>query len=467
MAVSGCRLVEWADVRFNVKTELVVRQSGVHDEPTRWQASHMIMRTALSLALVCELLIGGVLRAQVKPALPGPQTGAAVVATPQRPRIGSITPKVDADEPDVARVFAIGTAAVFNGNTAAARQAALQAAYSEAVAMGAGTTIGRLTLIRNVRAVTDVVSSRSQGFVKSYEVIAEQTLQGNPQQYEIRIRAEVIKRAQSPAEEIDGLKLFLEVIGSPKLLILLPGSTPEQGSAQPEADGTVRATEAALAAAFAKYGYPVVTSDDLVAGHLASAEQLSRARQGVTADALAVARAAGADLLLIGVLRTATQRVAPQGVEFVSATTEASAKAMVVSNGYLIDAFHKTVTRAQVSALGAVSSSVDAIAADFASTLAWKIPSLLTARPRVTHLVVDNVSFRLAERLKAGLETMQGIDAVRFAAVPTATRRTADLELLSGYVMVPQDELVNHCIESVGPMRIRSADKYTVSLTLM
>jgi hypothetical protein len=62
---------------------------------------------------------------------------------------------------------------------------------------------------------------------------------------------------------------------------------------------------------------------------------------------------------------------------------------------------------------------------------------------------------------------MQGIDAVRFAAVPTATRRTADLELLSGYVMVPQDELVNHCIESVGPMRIRSADKYTVSLTLM
>jgi len=181
----------------------------------------------------------------------------------------------------------------------------------------------------------------------------------------------------------------------------------------------------------------------------------------------AVPRMLQQKVLLIGVLRTATQRVAPQGVEFVSATTEASAKAMVVSNGYLIDAFHKTVTRAQVSALGAVSSSVDAIAADFASTLAWKIPSLLTARPRVTHLVVDNVSFRLAERLKAGLETMQGIDAVRFAAVPTATRRTADLELLSGYVMVPQDELVNHCIESVGPMRIRSADKYTVSLTLM
>jgi hypothetical protein len=456
----------------------------------------MLMRTTLFLVLVCELLIGGVPRAQVKPTLPGRQGGAGIPPMPQRPRIGSVTPQADANEPDVARVFAIGTAAVFNGNTAAARQAALQAAYSEAVAMGAGTTIGRLTLIRNVRAVTDVVSSRSQGFVKSYDVIAEQTLQGNPPQYEIRIRAEVVKSAQSPAEEIDGLKLFLEVIGSPKLLILLPdrtlpnatpspnqssqasvtaaganvsepSATSERGGAQREPDGTMRATEAAVAAAFAKYGYPVVTSDDLVAGHLTSEEQLSRARQGVTADALAVARSAGADLLLTGVLRTATQRVAPQGVEFVSATTEASAKAMVVSNGYLIDAFHKTVTKAQVSALGAVSSSVDAIAAEFASTLAWKIPSLLTARPRVTHLVVGNVSFGLAERLKARLETVQGIDAVRFAAVPTAANRTADLELLSGYVMVPQDELVNHCIESVGPMRIRSADKYTVSLTLM
>ena len=78
----------------------------------------MIMRPALSLGLVCELLVGGLLRAQVKPPPPGPA----------------------ADEPDVARVVAIGTAAVFNGNTAAARHAALQAAYSEAVAMCAGTT---------------------------------------------------------------------------------------------------------------------------------------------------------------------------------------------------------------------------------------------------------------------------------------------------------------------------------------
>jgi hypothetical protein len=447
------------------------------------------------------LLSGALLSAQVRPLGPAP-AGQGVTPLPQRPTVGSVTPLAQADDPNVASVFAMGTATVYNGNVASARQAALQSAYGEAVAMGAGTDIGRLTLIRNVRAVTDVVAARTRGFVKSYEVMGEQLVPGDPPRYEIRIRAVVVKSASSAMEEIDGLKLFLEVIGSPKLLILLPERdvTPSAGSAQArestqvtvnspdasvsintqrsasagagpapmaEPEGTMRAAEAAMAAAFAKYGYPVATSDDLVAGGLTSQAQLARARQGVTADAVAVARAAGADLLLTGVLRTATQRVTPQGVEFVSATTEASAKAMVVSNGYLIDAFHKTVTKAHVSALGAVSMSLEAVAADFASTLAWKIPAILAARPRVTHVVVSNVNLSTAERLKARLEKVEGIDAVRFATVPTSSNRTTDLELLSGYVVLPQDELVNHCIDAAGPVQVRSADKYTVSLALL
>jgi hypothetical protein len=415
------------------------------------------------------------LDAQVTPATPGSQ-GQGVTPLPTKPRIGSVQPLPETGHGEVARVFAVGTATVFNGNVGAARQAALQAAYAEAVAMGAGTEIGRLTLIRNVQAVTDVISSRTRGFVKTYEVIAEELHAGAPARFEIRIRAEVVRQAGSPTEELDGLKLFLEVIGSPKLLVLLPeqavrnateGAADSARPAATEPDGVLRSAEAAVAAAFAKYGYGVATSDDLVAGGVVSAAQLGRARQGVTADAVAVARAAGADLLLTGVLRTATQRIAPQGVDFVSATTEASAKALVVSNGYMIDAFHKTVTRASVSSLGAVSMSLDAIAADFASTLAWTIPKILTARPRLTRLMVANVSLSTAERLKTALQKVDGIDVVRFAAVPTTTSRNVEFELLSGFVVLPQDELVNHCIETAGPMQVKSADKYSLSLSLL
>jgi hypothetical protein len=374
--------------------------------------------------------------------------------------------QVKPGDPDVRQVSAVGVATVFNGNVSDARLAALQSAYAEAVGMGTGTPIGRLTVIRNVQAVTDVVSSRSRGFVKNYSVVGDQLVQSSPQRYEVRISADVVARAQSASDELEGLKQFLEVIGSPKILILLPDRDVTQpASAEPA--GTMRAAETAMAVAFAKFGYPVSTSDDLVAGGKASAEQLTRARAGVTADAIAVARTVGADLLLTGMLRTATQKISPEGVDFMSATTEVTAKALVVSNGYVVDAFHKTVTKAHVSALGAASSSVDAIAADLASTLAWKIPSILAARPRVTKLVVSNVSAATAQRLRASLQKVEGVDTVRFATAPTAANRTAEFELLSGYVSVPQDELVNHCIETAGPVQVKSADKYTLAVSVL
>jgi hypothetical protein len=371
---------------------------------------------------------------------------------------------------DARRVVAVGTATVFNGNVGAARQAALQSAYAQAVAMGTGTDIGRLTILRNVQAVTDVVSSRSRGFVKGYQVVGDQLVPGAPQRYEVRINADVVAKAQSVSDELEGLRLFLDVIGSPKILVLLPdrdvtATTPNQP--EPDPAGTMRAAETAVAAAFAKFGYPVSTSDDLVAGGKSSAEQLARARRGVTADAIAVARAAGADLLLTGNLRSATQKVTPSGVEFVSATTEVSAKALVVSNGYIVEAFHKTVTKAHVSAIGAVSASMDAIATDLATALAWKIPAILAARPRVTTLVVSNVNRGTAERLRTNLQKVEGIDVVRLATVPTAASRTAEIELQSGYVGVSQDELVNHCIETAGPVQVKSADKYLLTMSVL
>jgi hypothetical protein len=366
---------------------------------------------------------------------------------------------------DVAQIEATGAARVFSGNVSTARQAALQSAYAEAMAKGAGADIGRLTSIRSVQAVSEIVASRSRGFVKSYELLTEQLIAGSPQRYEVQIRAAVVKSAHSTAEEIDGLKLFLAVIGSPKLLILLPERNASATPAEPE--GVLRSAEAALATAFGKYGYPVSTSDDLVAGGRVSAAQLSRARQGVTADALAVARAAGADLLLTGVLRTQTQPIAQQGVEFTSATTEVSAKALVVSNGYLIDAFHNTITRSHVNALRAVSVTLDAVAADLAATLAWKIPSLLSAKPRVMMLTVENVSVGVAERLKRTLERLDGIDTVRLDAIPTTRTHLARFELQSSFVVLQQDELINHCIDTAGPVQLRSADKYGIALKLL
>lgn len=414
---------------------------------------------------------------QVTPIPSRPPSVQGVTPQPERPRIGGVEP-IDVPE-RLNRVFAIGTATVFGGNVSAARQAALQSAYAEAVARGAGVEIGRLTVVRNVKAVSDIVSSRSKGFVKSYELVGEGLTPGEPPKYEVRINAVVVE-STGKADDIEGLKLFLEVMGNPRLLVLLPeaafNAPPQEG--QGAADwgqkapstpaGAMRSAEAAIAQAFGAFNYTVMTSDDVTSTGQIPAEQLQRARQGITVDAVAVAQAVGADLLLTGNVQLSWQRVKPQDVEFISATTVASAKALVVSNGYILEAFNRSTTRAHTSALGAITASLNGVANEFAAALAWKIPSILASRPRVTRLQFTNVNLDVAQRLKQGLETLDGVDAVRFATVPTTTSPRAELELLSGYVLLPQDEIVVRCMTAAGrPVQIVSSDKFTVRMTVM
>ncbi len=439
------------------------------------------MQLLIPSVAVTVVIVGGFMTAQVTPLPTKPPSVQGVTPETNAPRTGGVLP-LETPKDAAQKVFAIGTATVFGGNVSAARQAALQTAYAEAVARGGGVEIGRLTLVRNVRAVSDIVASRSKGFVKSYEVVGDSLIEGNPPRYEVRIHAVVTQSTDAPGADVDGLKLFLDVMGNPRLLILLPeaafNAPPQEGqganptpwgqTAPSTPAGAMRSAEAAIAQAFGGFGYPVMTSDDVMAMGAVSAAQIERARQGITVDAVAVARAAGADLLLTGNVQLSWQRVKPQDVEFVSATTVASAKAMVVSNGYIIEAFNRSVTKAHTSALGAITSSLHGVAAEFAGALAWKIPSILASRPRITRIAFANVDLSLAQKLKEGLASLDGVDSVRFATVPTASHPHAELEVLSGYVLLPQDELVAHCIQAAGrPVQLASADKFTIRLTVM
>lgn len=439
--------------------------------------------------------------AQVRPQAPPVKQGKGVTPLPEQPRIGQVLPLPADAMSDVKSVYAVGTATIIGDNVQAARKAALQSAYADAVAQGAGVEIGRLTLVRNVRAVTDLVASRSRGFVRRYSVLFDDVVAGPPVRYEVRIEAEVSLAPRDGDGDIEGLRLFLSVVGEPTLLILLPDAEVQEpnpstwarvdageahvqvqtsdGEAHPigqnltalgpraQEGGVLRLAESAVAQAFARFGYRVLTSDDLLSSQKAGAGQLDRARRGVTADALAVARAAGADLLLTGVLRVSTQRIAPQGVAFVSATTAASAKALVVSNGYVIDAFNRTFTKAHASSLGAVASTMEAAAGALADTLAWKIPSLLSAQPRVTQVTVEQVDFDLAQRAKAALEKVDGIEAVRFDRLPTAARPVATFEVLTAYVTPDQSQFVDAVSTALGrPVRLQDADKFSLHLVI-
>jgi hypothetical protein len=386
------------------------------------------------------------------------------------------------DDPNVKKIMARGVANIYNGNVERARNAALLAAYAEAVSRGAGVDVGSLMLVKNVRQVSDVVMTRSRGFIKSYKIFKEGIYEKDPNKYENIIEAEVVMRGKVQGEDAEGLRLYLELLGNPRILIMLPEKTfgdTESKKANRESDevieidskdtkvrikksdkdaragsesggdddhgSTMQSAEAALAQAFSQYGYQVTTSDDLLSQGLVEPAVLKQAKAGVTAQALKVARAAGADIALLGVIRMSKSVVKPVGVTMTMASAEASAKAMIVSSGNTVQAFHTTERAAAPERLKAYADVLDKVASNVAGTLAWKIPQLLTNDSRQSKLIIHNTNLTEANKIKNGLGNLPGIEAVRFSKLPSDSDHTAEFILMTGFVMMSPDELQEAC----------------------
>jgi hypothetical protein len=426
---------------------------------------------------------------------------------PVKTPLGQVKP-MEMAEAKIKKIMAEGQGEIYNGNIENARRTALRNAYAEAVQRGCGLAIGSLTIIKNVKYVSDIVASRSRGFIKNYEVIREGISVKNPSLYEVVIAAEVVEENFAKEEdEREGLKLYLELLGNPKLLIILPeksyGLTAtaslqqeskqktkidyQQGDIKvqisqedgkdsavsaasrndPDDGSLMRSTEAALAQAFSQYGYQVVTSDDLVSQNLCSAKTLAEAKAGQTASALQVARTAGVDLALFGVIRLAKEQIRPADVEMVMVTAEASAKALVVSSGKVIDAIHKTHRASHLQQLKAYSDCLDQVAGDIAGILAWKIPQMLANEYRATLLKINGIKMEQATAIQSALAKNKGVEQVNLIQLPTQSTKYADYKILSGFVTLDPLEIVAVCNQATTKnFKILKSNKFELELSL-
>jgi hypothetical protein len=473
------------------------------------------MRTLLSVILTLGMLVGSVTacaaRTLPSEGAPPPPTYPGVTDDPARGEyanypFGQVVP-LPVEQPRLKRIMAEGVATVFGGNISGARIAALRAAYAEAVAQGSGIEIGRMSLIKNVKYVTNVMTSRSRGFIREYRIINEGLSPQNPTVYKVLIEADVVEDGKVLGDDqYAALKTYLELLGNPKLLIILPekrvypagsaassaaardrtdvqvaagdtnvkitreatrnpqqGGVPGQPARAEDPGDQMRSTEAALAQAFTHYGYQVVTSDDLLAEGLCSEDTLSQARAGITARAVEVARAANADLALLGVLRLSEEQVTAAGVDLVAVTAEVSAKALVVSSGKLVDAFHRTERASSQRMLKAYSDCLDKVADTLASALAWKIPEILSEEFRETRLEVAGITLLQSMDLQQALGFIEGVESVRPQQVPSETSPVASFAMLSGYVFVEPGEVIERCRKALGePVRLITASKYEI-----
>jgi hypothetical protein len=395
---------------------------------------------------------------------------------------GSVESLLDQQDFDNA-VYAIGEAQIFGGNISEARERALQAAYAEAVSIGAGISVGSLTLIRNVSQITDLVTTQSRGFISSYEVIDESIIERDGSRLlRIGIEASVHRDEEASSEDrLEGLKLYLQILGTPTVLILAPqfdatmdqpgarasargqttfrtrdGDSLEQefsesrslsaggrdyaGTPDPGLDSTViRATEAALAQELNAFGYRTLTIESLYG--LADEALVRRAADGEAQAALQLAREVGADVALIGRFVVAARRINPHGVEFEQVSIEYSSRARIVSTGEEVRTFSMSATKAHSNMLSARAEATREISRSVASEIAWEIPKILTGTSHAFDLVLSGLSADAVFALNERLTSLQGVSASRIERLPTESSDQSRLRLSLGYVRISSAEL--------------------------
>ncbi|MFO8047540.1 MAG: flagellar assembly protein T N-terminal domain-containing protein [Desulfosudaceae bacterium] len=109
-----------------------------------------------------------------------------------------------------------GMAAIRDGNQAGARDSAVNDALRKAVEQAVGTMISSRTVSENYTVLSDRVYSKTDGYVKNYEVISEQP---GEQLYEVTVRAEVA-RAEIK-DDLSALGLLMSQKNMPRVMIMV------------------------------------------------------------------------------------------------------------------------------------------------------------------------------------------------------------------------------------------------------
>ena len=368
-------------------------------------------------------------------------------------------------------VSAVGKAQIYGGDIDSARKTALAAAYAEAVAIGTGIAVEALTIIRDVSQISDVVTARSRGVVQRYEIVSEEIVShGERHELQIVIEAQVTQQAATEQDSLEALKLFLQVLGRPRIMILLPAydATIEgrAGSSAQLPDGVLRGTEAAVARQLNHYGYGTVTPD-MIGAEIGrnGAELLQSARAGNSLAAMEVARRLGVAVLIVGNLAIATQEIDIEGVSFEQAAGEFSARAFIVSTKGEVRTFYSSSTKAHTNVLAAVSAVKDHVAKEIAEELAWSIPKILSDSPHIVQIRAGGVDVGTADRIAKALRNLEGVLDSRLVALPDRDGSPALIELTTGYIRVPPQELLWFIEDSVSRrFEVASSSAYELVL---
>lgn len=195
-------------------------------------------------------------------------------------------------------VVASGISDIVGGNTMAARGKAISNACRSAVEIGLGTLVETNTITENFKLISDNIYAKSQGYVKSYDVISEGP--GDlPNTYKVTVKA--IVNMADMGTDLRALGILQDIMGMPKIMSMIDEVSTSSGASVLSSDPS---SSIALEEKLLKRGFELVDKEmvqKIRAKEMARMDELMESDDAIARIAKEAAEEYGAQYLLMGI----------------------------------------------------------------------------------------------------------------------------------------------------------------------
>jgi len=186
-----------------------------------------------------------------------------------------------------------GLGAIVGGDRANARDMAIKDAKRKAVEQVAGTLVTSETYIKNFMMVEDNILTKSEGYVRNYEILSEGEV--DRYTYEVEIKAEVSQG--DIVEDLAAIDGIVFSVGRPRIMVLM---RERNMTGEERAPIDLNVSEIAIMNAFLAKSEKFNFVDQRTAKRSLEASRVRAALEGDRRAAMAIARANAADMIIVG-----------------------------------------------------------------------------------------------------------------------------------------------------------------------
>lgn len=319
-----------------------------------------------------------------------------------------------AETPAPATVDAAGVAVISGDNAAAARDAAIGDALRKAVEQAIGTMVSSETMVAKYQVLSDNVYTKTQGYIKSYEVVKE--WQGNGL-YQVMVRAVV--ETGPLKDDLSALGILQMKAGRPKVLFLIAEKNIGQkyyhfwwwGRSEYKGETIdISAAETALKEAFIKNGFTVVDTgrpEDIAVADAYRVADLD------SVEAKEIGKTANAEIVVYGKALVKKGPASGEGT-IVPYIADVTAQAVRVDDGIVLAAAGGHGVSRNISEVSGGTEAIARASGELAGRLIDQITARWTTGVNTVTITLNGIKDyrRLVEFRNALKGRVRGISAI-------------------------------------------------------